>query len=874
MSRLRGLAQWLRVVAFRSRVEDELDEELRDHAARELERQLAHGATPEEAKRRAALRVGNVHAAKDHVRDARGGRLVADAMADLRVGLRGLRRNPGFTVAVVLSLSLGVAGATAISSVVHAVVLRSMPYPEADRLHFVRVWWDSFSAHLSPADLELLRAHGGPVGTVGAFYLPADGFTMTTAAGPEVVPGAYVTSDLVQVLRIVPVLGSGFSADNAASEVLISRDLWQRLFNVSPDAIGRSLTFDGRARTIVGVMPAGFALPGLPRGDVWIKGVWDPPTRRGPFYLMTILRTHSGTTAAAAAKELTSLVAPIMRERFGGNPNWGYGVRSIRDTVVGDSRQMLLTALAAAGLVLLIATLNVANLLLARGTVRVRELAVRAALGAERGRLARQLLTESALVGLIGGGLGLGLATGALNVVRSVAPTVLPRMHEVRIDGAVAAFAIALGVGAGLLAGVLPVLRMQWFVPAESLRDGGRSVGAGRRYAAMRRLLVAAEIALALTVLTGAVLLAKTLDRLESTDPGFRAGGLVSFRLALPRAAYGPERTRAFFDDLGAQLRSLPGTSSAAISSALPPNDVSTLNNFTVEGQTNERGGGVAEQVEVSAAYFDTLGIRLVRGRGFDGTEQPDSFRVAVVNETLANRQFGSLDVVGRRFKYGGPDSTAPWTTIIGVAADVPYERGLWGGAGQTIYTSFVQNTWTRSPFIVVKSATDASTLVPSVRDVVRRLDPALPLRDIRTMEERLRLSATAARLRSWLALSFAAIALTLAVTGIYGVMAYHVTQRNRENAIRRALGARESQIIGGVIASGLRLAAVGIAVGVFGALAGARSLGTVLYHVSVRDPAVLGAGVAVLTGAALLACLIPATRAARVDPVVILRDE
>jgi putative ABC transport system permease protein len=859
-------------VLLRGRVEEELNDELRDHVQREMARQLADGADQQEAARRTALRVGSLEAAKEAVRDERGGRFVSDAMTDVRIGLRSLARNRGFTVAVVLSLGLGVAGVTAISSVVHAVVLKSMPYREADRLHIVRVWWGSFSATLSPADLEILRERSAPVGPLGAFFFPDDGFTMTTAGGPEVVPGALLTPELPAVLGVAPILGAGFSANPDADEVLIGHDLWQRRFGGRSDVIGRTITLDARHQTIVGVMPAGFTTPGSRDEQAWVKGRWPQPTRRGAFYLHAVVRLRDGLSPEAAATQLTGLVAPIMRERFGGNPIWGYGVRSVLDTVVSDSRKTLTLAFAAVVLVLLIAMLNVANLLLARGTVRAREFAVRASLGAGRGRLVRQVLTEAALLGVLGGALGLGLAALAMTAFRESALAIVPRMHEVRMSLPTAVLAIATGLVTGLLAAVMPLLRPGWIDLADSLRDGGRTVGAGRRQAAVRRGLVALEIAITLIVLMGAALLAKTMHRLESADPGFKPADLASFRLALPDDAYPEERRRVFAVELERRLRSLPGATAVTLSGALPPNNLPFTNNYTVEGQSGERGALVAEVVEAGAAFFDTLGIPLRRGRAFDATDRFGSDSVAIVNEMFARRQFQTLDVIGRRFKSGDPGSTSPWITIVGVAADVPYGGGIWGGADQTVYVPYAQTSWSTAPYVVMRFS--GAPPMESIRAVVRAIDPALPLRDVATMNERLRKSTSVPRFRSWLAASLAGIALALAMTGIYGVMAYHVSQRRRETAIRRALGAREGQIVTEVIASGLKLAGAGIVVGVAGAVAASRSFGSVLYHVDARDPVLLGAAVAALGTAALLACLIPAGRAARVDPMLILRDE
>jgi len=871
MSRIQGVGAWLREIVLRRRVEAELEEELRDHLARERERQAADGVPSAEVARRAAIRIGNVEAAKEQVRAERAGRLLSDVGADLRIGWRGLRRNRGFAAAVILSLGLGVGGVTAISSVVHAVVLRSLPYANAERLHLLRVWWGDFSATLSPVDLEILRERTAPTGRVAAYYFPDDGFTMATPAGPEVVDGAFVTAEVPAVLGVPLVIGPGFSSNPDSFEVLIGHDLWLRRFGGRADAIGRTLSLDGRDETIVGVMPPAFGVPGSRDEELWVKGRWRQPTRRGPFYLHTVIRLRDGLAPAAAGAELTGLVAPVLQGRVGGNPNWGYGVRSVLDTIVSDSRKTLTLALVAVALVLLISILNVANLLLARGTVRTREFAVRASLGAGRGRLARQALTEAALLGACGGALGLALAASAIAIFRDAASTIVPRMHEVEMDVPLALFALAIGLSSGMIAGAIPLLRSQWHGLAHSLRDDGRTIGGG--HTVLRRTLVALEIAVTLTVLTGAALLAKTLYRLDAADPGFVATNRISFRLVLPSRHYPEARLEAFLDDLGARLRALPGVTGVTMAGALPPDKLSFSNNYTVEGQTNEHGAGVAEVVEADAAFLDTLGIRVVRGRAFNSGDGPQSMPVAIVNESFVRRQFGTGEAIGKRFKNGDPKSTSPWLTIVGVVGDVPYGRGVWGGADQTVYVPYAQNNWSRSPYVVVAAA-NAPALVDSIRGIVRALDPLLPIRDVATMDERLRRAALVPRFRSWLASVLAGTALLLAATGIYGVMSYHVNQRRRETAIRRALGAGEGQIVGSVLVSGLRLAAAGLAVGTAGAIAASRSLGSVLFQVDPRDPAILAGAMFALVLAALLACLIPATRAARIDPAVILREQ
>lgn len=875
MLSIRGLLQTLRATLLRGRVDAELDEELRDHAEREVARQIRDGAPDGDARRLAALRMGSLEVARENVRDERGGRLVADLAGDLRIGWRGLRRNTGLTAAVVLSLGLGVGGTTAIFSVVDAVLLRPLPYPDADRLHLARVWWNDFSAMPSPADFLALRDHGGAVAHVGAFTLPDDGFALQTEAGPELLPGGVISDTLPAVLGITPILGAGFSADRTAPEVLIAHDLWRSRFNGRADVIGQRLTLDGVPRTIVGVMPAGFDLPGEHNGLAWTRLTLREPTRRGPFYLRVVTRVDAAGPVAAEAR-LTEIVRTQLRERFGVKPDWRYGLVSLKETLVGDIRSTLLLAFTAVGLVLLIAVLNVTNLLLARGVVRQRELAVRASLGAGRGRLIRQLLAEAMLLGAMGGALGLALAWLAIRVGREAALTFVPRMDGAQIDWRVALFAIAVGIGSAVLAALLPVVRLPWTRLTDSLRASSRTSGEGRHDGRVRRGLVAAEVALALTVLVGATLLVKSLARLEGADPGFRSAGIVSFRLSLPFDRYDTARTGAFLTTLSDNLRAMPQVNSVAYASALPPDRLTMSNNYTLEGAVPEAAGrgGVAEWLTASRDYFTTLGIRVTRGRGFLDSDRPESPAIALVSESFARRRFPGQDAVGKRFRGGDWNASSPWITIVGVVSDVPYERGVWGGAGETVYTAASQNLRVGTPYFLVRASGDTSRVGSAIREAVRAMDASLPVRDVATMDERLRHSTLAPRVRGVLALTLASIGLALAVTGIYGVMSYHVSQRRRETAIRRALGARTGQVAGGVVGSGLRLAALGIVAGVGGALALTRSLSALLYQVAPNDPSVVLFAAAILAATAALACALPALRAARVDPVSILREE
>ncbi len=876
MSWIQGMAQRARELLRPHASDLEIDEELRDHFEREVERLIRAGASPEGARRAARLRIGGHQSARDAVRDGRTGRLFADLMRDLRTALRGIRREPGFTAAVVLSLGLGIGGTTAIFSVVYGVLLRPLPYPQSDRLHLVNIWWNDFSASLSSADFLALRASGTGVADVGGFTFPDNGFALRGDQGPELVEGALVTAELPRVLGTAPFLGPGLSVTSATCEVLISEALWQRRFRGRSDAIGRNLVIEGEPCPVVGVMPRGFDVPGRYDSSVWISVPLGQPKRRGPFYLNTVARLHIGVTPRQAEAALTTRVRAILRDRYGIKNEWRYGLRPEKDVLVGDMRETIWLTFGVVALVLCIAVANVANLLLARGAVRSRELAVRASLGAGRGRLARQLLTDACVLGVMGGVLGLAIAIATLEIVRTNLPALLPRMAEIQVDLPVIVFSLALGTAAGLAAGVFPLARLPWARLGQWLREGGRTSGESLRHGRLRRMLVMGEVALTLTVVCGATLLVKSAIRLQGQDPGFKPAGVLSFRIGIPETAYSNERAQLFFETLEARLRALPGVTSVAYSLGLPPNMLDVENNYTIEGKTRGTAGpdGVAEWNSVSIGYFETLGIRVLEGRAFTTADTARAPSVALVNQSFVRKHFPGQSALGKRLKGGDWDAQAPWATIVGVVADVPYTNGVWGGSQPTFYEPTSQNRWLRSALVAIKTPGDPVQLVAAARRETSALDAGVPLRDVATMSERLDRSVSLPRFRGLLFSLLGGLALVLATTGIYGVMAYHVNQRRRETAIRRALGAQSAQVVRATLGSGMRLAGTGIAVGVFGALALMRTLSALLYKVDPFDPGALAGVTMLLAAIAMLASLVPAMRAARVDPAAILRDE
>ena len=876
MSFLSGLQHRIRELVQPAAVERELDEELRDHFDHERARQINRGVSLDGAERAARIRTGRLDLAMEAVASERTGHLLGDLARDLRSAVRAIRRAPGFAAAVIASLALGIGGTAAIFSVVYGVLIRPLSFDHSDELHLVRVWWNDFSASLSPADYYALRETRGKSGAVGAYFFPDNGFTLAGTDGPELVEGGIVTPDLLEVLRVTPRLGSGFTAQTEACELLISETLWQRQLGGKSDALGRTLPIDGEQCAVVGIMPAGFDLPGRQHDEIWAKARLRPPTRRGPFFMTVLARAPDGSAVGTVEARMTTAATPVLRDRFGVKDSWRYGMRPLRDVLVGDVRETLLLTFAAVSLVLIIAMANVANLLLARGTARTRELAVRASLGAGRTRLARQLLTESAVLGVAGGMLGVIVARVLVDIARTAGAGIVPRMSEVRVDATIITFACTLGLLSGLLAGIFPVARLPWRQLGDWLRDGGRT-GENVKRARTRRALVVAEIALTLTVVTSAALLVKSLVTVEHEDPGFSPDGVLSFKLALPDQPYDDEgKLAAFVDTLTSRLQAIPGASRVAYASSLPPNLLEFTNNYTLEGRGRDGAGpsGVAEWNIVSPAFFEALKIPITRGRHFSDTDLPASPAVGVVNESFARQHFQGLDPIGKRLKGGDWDPKSPWTTIVGVVRDVPYAGGVWGGSHPMVYQALAQSRWLQNPYVLIRTAGNPASAVAAVRSAVIATDPNVPLRDVATMPERVQRSTTIPRFRGLLFSFFALLALALALTGIYGIMAHHVQQRRRETAIRRALGATSGQMLMSTLAAGMRLTLVGIVVGTVAALAVTRSMAALLYRVDPRDPAIFAAVATLLLGTAAIACLIPAWRAASVDPVVVLRDE
>ncbi len=797
-------------------------------------------------------------------------------LTDLRFGIRTFLKTPTLSIVAILSMAVGIGANTAIFSVLHGVLLQPLPYPDSPQLVHMWIQWPEFGGAISDADLMTWVETQQRFTAVGAYDRESNGFTLITSAGPQIVDGSWLSRTMPAVLGVEAAVGRTFAPDDE-SAALISHHLWMERFGGSEKILGDGIELDSRPFTIVGVMPPGFAVPGQEKEDVWPLLEFDLPSRQGPFYLSGVGRLEEGADLTAAREDLIRTQLAL-QERFpDASDNWRYEVEPLRQAVVGNTNTTLWLLMGAVSLVLLIAIGNVANLLLSRSTARSREMATRAALGAAPTRLVRQLITEAAVLGLVGSLAGLALAFWGVQLISVAGVSFVPRLHEVEVNLTVLAFTLVLGVAAGVLAGLAPAIQIPWRKLGQHVREGGTTSSAGSASTRLRQALVIGEFALAFTVITAAGLLLRSMMLIQHEDLGFPTQGLVTWRIDLPEEAYGDSAAWVeFFDRLEDNLLSVPGVTAVGFSTSLPPNELRMTNNYNLEGDESSTAGQqlTAEWMLASEGYFTTLGIPVLSGRSFTADDRPGSTSVAVVNETFARRHFSDRDAVGARFQGGDFDPDGNWLTIVGIAADVPYDSGATGGIAPTVYTPFLQNPW-RGLYTSIRTSTgDPAALMPAVRKVVSDLDPRIPVRDLALMEERVRRSEAPARFRTLLFSILAVVGLVLATSGIYAAMAYSVTRRRREIAIRMALGADNAKTLKSILRRGFRISTLGLGLGLIGSLILTRSLRSVLYEVGPMDATTLFGAGTLLAAVALAASLLPALSATRTDPADVLRDE
>ncbi|HEX8720563.1 MAG TPA: ABC transporter permease [Pyrinomonadaceae bacterium] len=808
---------------------------------------------------------------------------------DVRYGARMLRKRPGFSAVAVLTLALGIGANTAIFSVVNGLLLRPLPYADSERLAII--WTHSPGANVaqdwpSPGQFSAVKSQAGAFEDLA--LAQGASYNLAGEGGAERVGTVSVTSNMFALLGARPLLGRVFLPEEDApgrpKTAVLSHGLWQRRFGADPSAVGRTLTLSGESYEVVGVMPPDFQLgyEVLPTvGAVQQADVLLPlplgaegMARQGDENYNVVARLKPGATFEQARTELdlaARRLAQQFPETYPQSRAFSFSVRPLLEQVVGDVRPALLVLLGAVGFVLLIACANVANLLLARAAAREKEMAVRAAIGAGRWRIVRQLLTESLALSAVGGALGLLVAFWGLDALRALAPGNIPRLQNVALDGRVLLFTSAVTTLTGVLFGLVPALHGSRVNLGETLKEGGRGVaGGGQR---LRNALVVAEVALSLVLLVGAGLLIRSFMRVQQVEPGFDARGVASMRLSVGGTPYQGKPSSEFYRQLLERVRRLPGVESAGLATILPLGGGIGWGSITIEGYVPATGQEAiqADHRIAGAGYFETMRVPLRGGRYFDERDAEGSTPVAIVDETMARTYWPGVDPVGRRLKLGRGDDS-PWLTVVGVVGGVK-QYALDTDSRVTVYLPHGQNP-AGTMYLVARTAGDAVALAPALTREARAIEPNVAAFDVKTMEQRL--SDSLARRRfAMLALGlFAVVSMLLAAVGVYGVMSYAVAQRTREIGVRVALGAGKMDVLGLVLRHGMTLALLGIGIGLAGAAAVTRVMGSLLFGVSATDPLTFAAIALLLAAAAFLACYLPARRATKVDPMVALRYE
>jgi putative ABC transport system permease protein len=791
---------------------------------------------------------------------------------DLRYGLRTLVRQPGFALTAVFALALGIGANTAVFSVVYAVLLRPLPYPDPAALVYVHDTYPAVTfASVSVAKYVALRDRNSTLVALGAGS-PVS-LTLTGGGPPEQVGGSTVSADLFKVMQVTALAGRWFSAEEDAPNgnpvIVLSYSLWQRRLGGNRSIVGTPITVDGQARTVVGVMPQGFTYPG--QTQAWIPLAAAKNAAPGGNFLRLVGRMRPGVTVDQVQRDLLNVSAEFNR---GFQLTRDVKVWPLHEILVSTNRQALLVLQGAVAFVLLVACANVANLLLARSVSRQRELAIRSAIGASRSRIVRQLLTESVLLSVVGGTVGVLLASWLVRLFLALAPTNFPRAQAITIDTGVLTFTLGLATLTGLLFGLAPALRGLRVDPNDGLRDvGARGATSAGTHGASRALVIA-EVSLTIVLVVGAGLMVKSLLNLQHQSGGFQSDGLLTFEINLPAKRYPNTAPAQFFQRLMDEIQTIPGVQSAGAINYLPISNFGFNGGFSIQGRPPfaQESAPVVEYRMVTPGYFSTMGIPLRRGRAFNETDTASSMPVVIINEAMANRYWPNADPVGARVQLS-VDTTSIWREVVGVAGDVR----SWNIGTPPVPESFVPHA--QVPIAGMGVAVrlgelDTAKVLPAIRQRVAQLDAGLPLVRVRPMKAIVDASAGSTRLSSVLTSVFALVAALLATVGIYSLIAYSVAQRTRELGIRMALGADRGAVIRLIVGEGLLLTSIGIAVGISGALLLTRLLETLLYDVSPTDPGVLAlTAVGVLTIAAL-ASLIPAARALRVDPMAALRAE
>ena len=870
---------WLRLkgVLRKEQVEEEMDAEMRFHLMMRAQENIRDGMTPEKAMRDARRRFGSLERVKDAAREIKGGGMLGTLLQDARYGVRMMFKSPVVTVIAVLTLAAGVGANTAIFSVVNAVLLKALPYHDSHRLVLVSgADQNAGPGVISPAEAQDFAAQFETLEDFAA--MQSQSINLTGGEQPERVRGAFVTDNFFDVFKILPTKGRTFARgeDQPGAErvVVVNEGFWRRRLNSDPDLSGRKVILNGEPYSVVGVVPNSFKHPLDSEVEIWTTVQRFPgyAARRDARFLFGVGHLKPGVTPTQGQVEADTVAARMAQVYPNESAGRGAKVELLEETTVKNIRPILLALFAAVGCILLIACSNLANLTLARGTARQKEFALRSALGAARWRLARQLLTETTLLALLGGGVGLLLARWGTDLLLAVNPGVLPR-GEVRLDAPVLLFTLGASVLTGFLFGLAPAWQMSRQDLHTTLKEGGRSGGGGAGALRARSIFVVVQMALALVLLVGGALFIKSFYRLVQVDPGFKAENLLTLEYRLPRNKYvEPSAQWEFHRQVVEQLRAVPGVQTAALVRGLPLTGNSGSVRIALPGGETPPKGQEPQVLYNTATpdYFATMGIPFVQGRLFNDGDRLDTPAVVVINQTMARRFWPSQDPVGKQINFVGGDGTP--ATVVGVVGDAKHE---WLSEEQRpqIYDCYCQSPGFFAT-VVVRTKVEPLSLSQAVREAVWKVDKDQPVWKVRTVESLVAYNVADKRFLMLLMVVFAALALTITAIGLYGVVNYTVGRRTHEIGVRMALGARAGDVLKLVVSQGMRLAVTGVGVGLIASFALTRFIQSLLFGVSATDTLTFTGVAALLCGVALLACYIPARRATKVDPLIALRHE
>jgi len=860
-----------------NRQDDDLSEELRNHIEMAIQERMERGQSRAEAEAAVRCEFGNELLVREATRQQWGWLWLEQLAQDLRYAFRMLRRSPGFTAVAVLTLAIGIGANTAIFSVVDGVLLQPLPYPEFNRVAKVFMHFAPQNAprgHMCQADFLDWNAQNHAFEEVSAY---ANGLYDITGIGtPEQARGVSVTAGFFPIMRVPPLIGrtivSGEDSPTAPNVVVLGERLWHRRFGASAAALGQVIEVNGEKATVIGVMPESFRFP-REDAEIWANLHLTPPKGRFPFLFTGVARLRPEVTWKQAQAETNKIGGTIELVGNGEYRNLTMPVVPIREELVGDVRLPLLVMFAAVVAVLLIASVNVANLLLARSTARAREMAVRVSIGAQRSRLVRQLLTENLALALAGAAAGTALAWYAVRLLRVLNPGSLPRIDAVRLNAPVLGFALVMAILTAVLFGVGPALQSARTEPVRALKDDVRAgAGKGRTRAA----LVVAEIALSFVLLIVGGLLLRSFERLQRVNTGIETPpDEVLTMLVSPSAARykDPKAQLAILDRLMEQVRQVPGVEAAAWSDSRPPNYWSNDDTFNIKGKPYNHEAFPSSPIPtITPEYFSALGIPLLRGRSFADSDSAERPNVAVISQELARRYFSSQDPIGQEIAPSEPNPKQPWYRIVGIVGDVKY-AGMASQPAPVWYSAVAQGPGLPM-FLIVRSSRQASALGEEIERAIHSVDPDVVVTYRETLATVVGNAVAQPRFRTALLSLFAVIALLLASIGTYGVIAYSVTQRTREIGVRMALGARPAQVLSMILRQGAGLSVLGTLIGVALALAATRAVSSLLFATSPTDALTFAAVIAVLIGVSLWASFVPARRAMRVNPVEALRWE